>query len=468
MGIQLEWDIESEKSKLKNHREDPAVQRARRRALVRLVMLIVFLAALGLAAYWLINKRLEQIDALVEHQLRNTIEAEIAALRIGDLNAYLGFQRSATQDWFLQQEQQFDQLQALKIASDLQLTGSVSDIAIDGQRARAQVGLVVDGVPYVWTWFYWLYDDEQREEREIPGGWYHVPPDFTFWGEEQQRSGSQYTLRYRGVDAPVAQAMSIQLDAWFAMGCEIVTCETLPPVTVDIVANGLPESLWAETGSDGWQMIVPSPYVRQARQDRPFSPQMQAQVAQLLASRLVDAALPALPQSQLSDAAYVRSAVTSWLVGRFLQLDTGAHLVRSLVGAYGSTAVADLLNWMQPYSDIAELAVVTGVADLSQAPLDWRDYLRHRLNQENLLIQQGEQDKWLQMIDTRLPDVRDAAYARYNNPVDLRYEVLSVEQAQAADGTPQLRALVQIAEGDSLRQDYVTFTLVNNRWLRAG
>ena len=133
--------------------------------------------------------RLRQVESQIENVLRDTVDAEIATLRLGDEQSFLGFQRSATESWLTTQQQTFDDYQARKIEGNIQLTGHILDVAVDGNRARVQVQEIVDNVPYVRTWFYWRYDD----------GWWHVPPDFTFWGDDRVLETDAMTIHYQSV-----------------------------------------------------------------------------------------------------------------------------------------------------------------------------------------------------------------------------------------------------------------------------
>src|SRR5690606_7274368 len=115
---------------------------------------------------YLVLQRWEQVNQQLEQLLSDTVQAEVTAIRLGDLTAFEERQRSATGDWANTQRQLFDDYQTLKTTSNIVLSGHVVDAEIDGQRGRVQVEEIIDGVPYIQTWFYWRYED----------GWFHVPP----------------------------------------------------------------------------------------------------------------------------------------------------------------------------------------------------------------------------------------------------------------------------------------------------
>jgi len=90
MGISLDWEIEAERSTVKQAGEDPIARRKRRRGCLWFVIVLLGLVALIGGAVALVQWRLRAVDSEIEQLLRNTVEAEVAALRVGDLNALRG------------------------------------------------------------------------------------------------------------------------------------------------------------------------------------------------------------------------------------------------------------------------------------------------------------------------------------------------------------------------------------------
>ena len=187
--MRLEWEIESRKTS-KRAGEDPQARRARRRGFLRLLLLIGIFIGLIIAGMLLARQRLLDAHNQVEQLLRDTVRAEVAALRVGDLAVFLDIQRSASDDWLNAQRAAYQQYADMKASRDLKLTGRILATAIDGPRGRALVEEIVDGTPYAKVWFYWRYDD----------GWRHVPPDYTFWGEERRIESAALRIEYRAVD----------------------------------------------------------------------------------------------------------------------------------------------------------------------------------------------------------------------------------------------------------------------------
>lgn len=455
MGIKLDWEIEAEQTHVKSAGEDPETRRKRRLARRRLLLLVVGVLALIGAVVGFLYLRLEQVEFEIEELLRNTVDAEIAALRLGDWQSFALAQRSASGDWMQRQEQTFQEYQQLKQERPVELTGRILDAAVDRQRARVAVEEIIDGVPYTRVWFYWRYDD----------GWRHVPPDYTFWGDVRRYDGTHAEVRYQSVDAPLAASLGPKLDQWLALGCAAVGCQTVPTVMVEIVPDEGLQLSWAETNP--WLLQVPSPYLKRARSDQPFDLEQHFAVAGLLAERLVSLATNNMHPVYPADVYHLRQAVINWLVGSFVQMNTNSFLIASLAQNYGDAAVGRLLQTMQPDSTIQILNAVTGVSSLEQANLDWRDYLTWRLATENELIQRRDEANFLSLYDTRDERVREIAYQRLAaTPLNLQKVVVSAPVEMSAEGVPQIRAVVQIGE-DAASREEILFRLVDGGWKRA-
>lgn len=455
MGIKLDWEIEAEQTHVKSAGEDPETRRRRRLARLRLLLFVLGVLAILGAIVGFIYLRLETVEYAVEELLRNTVDAEIAALRLGDWGAFSAAQRSASGEWLQKQEQTFQDYQALKLNSSVQLTGRILDLTIDRTRARVAVEEIINGVPYTRIWFYWRYDD----------GWRHVPPDYTFWGDVRRFDGQGVSVRFQAVDAPLAASLGPRLEQWLRIGCAALACGTLPAVMVDIVPDEGLQISWS--GSNPWLLQVPSPYIRRARADMPFDLELQFSAAGLLAERLVLAATNNLQPVYPADAYHLRQAVISWLVGRFVEMNTNSFLIGSLAQNYGETAVGRLLQLMQPDSDARIFNEVAGVTSLEQASLDWRDLLTWRLVTEDELIRRRDEANFLALYDTRDAMVRELAYQRFAAaPLDLQKVVISAPLETGADGTPQIRAVVQAGDDPANRQE-VLFRLVDGSWRRA-
>ncbi|GAB4509647.1 MAG: hypothetical protein OHK0046_05010 [Anaerolineae bacterium] len=468
MGIRLDWDIEADQRHMRGMGEDPDAARTRRAARFRLLLVVgVVLILLGSAVAFVLL-RAEQVDMQLENLLTNTVSAEVTALRIGDWNAFSEFQRSASPDWTAQQRQLFDDYQTLLLRNEnAQLTGRVVDLSIDDPRGRVLIEEIVDGVPYNRTWFYWRFEPEYDANGDIvfEGGWRHVPPDYTFWGEPGLIDGERVQVSFLEIDRPVADVMAQRLDEWIGVGCAALNCASLPELRVSIRPN-IPDGIyWSQ--QDPWLLQVRSPYATRARADLPFSPEMQIETASLLAERMTLYASNNTAATPGTDAQYIQSAVASWLVGRFVLIDTGAFLVSSLASSHGEQAVGQLLAALQPSADIGALSQVTG-ATLDQSNLDWRDFFTWRLRLENQLITLQDQARYLTLYAPS-EAIQNVALARFSVPIQGEPTVTLVQPTTPAeDGTPQVQATVRITQGDVVTEQQVLFRLVNNVWLRAG
>ncbi len=455
MSIKLDWEVEAEEPRAFEAGEDPSSRRERRRARLWVVLVVLGTLAVFAGIALAIGLRLRAVNEQVEQALVNAVDAEVAALRIGDQNSFLNAQRSATGDWLNAQQQTFNNYQTMKQNGNIQLTGRVLETAFEGPRAWAKVEEIVDGIPYARLWFYWRYDD----------GWRHVPPDYTFWGAAQTASADGVVVRYRTVDEALAGSMAASLESWLLYGCEVLTCGELPVINVEIVADRTATLGWV--AGDDWRLQVPSPYLDRARYDMPFDTGLQLQVANLIAERLVALATGGMQPQYPADVYYLRSAVVSWLVGRFAQVNTNSFLVSSLAANYGDHAVGQLTRAMQPLSDISLLNSATGTASLEAANLDWRDFLTWRLALEAELIARREEANFLTLYDGRDAAARDLAYQRYNAgaPAEQRV-VVSAQAGVGEDGSTVLNAVVEVG-GDPARQETVLFRLVDGVWRRA-
>jgi hypothetical protein len=459
VGIRLDWEIEAEREHLKNTGEDPESVRARRRVQLRFVLFIGFLLLLVGGIIGALALRLRHVDWEVEQLLRDTVDAEVAALRIGDRSAFLSFQRSATDEWLRRQETLFDRYQALKVEADVNLTGQILDVTVDGLRARVRLQEIIGGTPYGRVWFYWRYEDDPNIEND-KHGWRHVPPDYTFWGEPDSITGDRVTVRYRSFDEEVAQTVASHVNEWISSACAALSCDALPIITVEIVPDELIQTDWVE--GDQWRLELPSPYTRDARMDMLFDPTAQLTLANLLAERLTFEVSSGMQPVPTADSAFVRQSIIAWLMARFVGIETNTYLLDSVELIYGETAVGRLLQSLEPDSNMSVLNAVTGTASLDQANLDWRDYLTWRLRQENERITARDESGFLALYDSNDDAVRSLAVQRFNSVPGERTVVSVLQQP----GTPpSLRTLVQIAETGETEE--ILFRLVDGVWKRA-
>lgn len=377
MGIRLDWEVDSGPGSRTVATEDPN-QRKQRRAVRLRFLALMFGVMFGLATVVaVVIWRLNESNAFIESLLRDTVEAEFAALRLGDKNAFLSIQRSATDDWVNYQTQIFDAFQNGKLAGAINLTGTVRGIEIDGTRGRAVVEWIENGIPYNQAWFYWRYSEEDVE------GWRHVPPDTTFWGKSQELRGQNVTVRYQEVDALLAEAMGIRVEGWIASACgPILQCGDLPHITLHVTPDIYAEKGWGRD-AQAWTFTVESPYVTGARSDQPFSGLTLEAVANGVAERLIGAGLGTTdPFDRSSDAGYLIQATQTWLTGQFIGIDTGSTVIQSLADSAGRSTLGTVMKTLRPSSKLDVILVVLGQTDVSAVDLNWADIFAKRLRLE--------------------------------------------------------------------------------------
>ena len=452
MSIRLDWEIEAEQEHLHGASEDPETKRRRRRAQIRFLLLILFLLAVIGGIITAITVRLRYVDWQVEQLLRDTVDAEIATLRIGDENAFLTMQRSATDAWMQYQRATFADYQAIKSLPNTSLGGEIQAVSIEGTRGRVQIREIINGVAYERAWFYWRYDD----------GWRHVPMDVTFWGQQQTLRGDAVTVTYYQLDQSVATMVRDRIDAWVRISCGIMPCSTTPTITVEILPDDQLTLGWVDASS--WTLRMPSPYLDRVRVDMPFDSDMQLDVANALAERIFTISANGDSMLYPADAYYLRQGVISWLAGRLTGAQTNSFLVESIARNYGEFTIGRLVSELQPDSNLSILASVTGAPSIDQANLDWRDVLTWRLALEGQLIDRRAEAEFLTLYDTTDLTVRDLAYTRLSNGVRSDgWVVTELQHDRDQANVPLLRATV---DASGIAHE-VIFRLVDGVWKRA-
>ncbi|MCY3977116.1 MAG: hypothetical protein OXG23_03360 [Chloroflexi bacterium] len=452
--IRLEWNVESQQID-RSDGEDPEEKRRRRRSvLILLALIFLLLLAIALAAA-LVRQRIHQVERQFEQLLQDTVKAEVAALRIGDLNSFLNIQSADDASWVNRQRAMFQHYSDLKSDGAIELTGSILAADVDGERARALVQENINDLPYARLWFY----------RRAGDGWQHTAPDYSFWGAQSELESENAVVSYRAADRDFALQLSDALDDWLGRGCDILECGNLPKLSVAIVADDTSETAWINERQ--MQLRIRSPYIDITRADRPFDGWLQLQVSTLLAERLVDAHTGYLVTREPHDAAFLRQSAIAWLSEVFTRLDSGATLMRSLADNYGAGKIARLLAQMTATSGISLLQEVIN-QPFESADLDWRDFVEWRLALEQSLIRDGRENDWLKLYDTSLESARLAAYDRFNAGAQEQiYRVIDLLLWSNPAGKPQLRATVRVNGNGEVVDEIVLFNLVNDVWKRA-
>lgn len=454
MGIKLDWEIESEQAAFNNLGERPRDVRQRRADTRRALLAVGMVAGVVLAIAAVILGRLWYVDSTIERQLRDTIAAETAALRVGDIAAFLNVQRSGSDVWMLGQSDRFWAYQQAKLESDVNLTGEVLDLVIDENRARVLVEEIYNGERYQVLWFYWRYED----------GWRHVPADVTFWGGDAVYEGQNFTVRYGRLDEPVVQVLVPSLDLLWNQGCIWLACALPPlPLTVSIMPEAAVGVSWSPDDAD--LLRIASPLTTRSRIEVPLEPNLARQIGALLAERLLSHARGGLIPVPYSDAAFVYKAVEDWLVGRFLGDGgmLGSSFIDSLVRVYGEVTVGTLIQQVQPESTIAILSSVYRVP-LDAVPVDWREFFQWRLALEPFLLSQGEQVRFLALYDDLAQPEAQAQLADPGAAFRPALPVQRVVVGAGSDGVSRAWVVVQYPDGS---EDPITYRLMDEVWRRS-
>ena len=421
----------------------------------RLCWVICLLVAAIAAGAVFVRQRLIDVQNQYAQMLQDTVKAEVAALRIGDRNAFLSFQ-GAGSDWRRVQRGTFQEYSRLKSAHDLEVTGNILAVAIEDAHARVVVQENIDELPYARLWFY----------RRTDNRWQHIEADYGFWGIWQQYERSRVRVNFREADRQFAVQLGDTISRWLEIGCELFGCAKEFAYTVDVHVEAAEPV--ARAGGSTNQLVMGSPYTGLARADTPFDSSRQFLAARLIADAFVDDASRAANIAAGSDAAFLRESVVSWLAERFTRIDSGALLIRSLAVNYGAATVAELVPRLEVTADMSSLdAVVPG--SIAEADLDWRDFIAWRLSREDELIAIRAEANWLALVDTRSEQARLFAYERFNASAEPRaYLVRNQVIWRHENGEAQLRATFELADEPGANAQVALFNLVNDVWKRAG
>lgn len=455
--IRFEWDIESQRN-LRSDAEDERAKRRRKRRAYGIIVFVCFLLAAVAAGLVFVERRLQAVETQFAQLLQDTVKAEVAALRIGDLKAFLSFQADEA-DWQQEQTENFDEYSQQKTSGGIELTGNILAVNIDGERARVLVQENVGELPYARLWFY------QREGAR----WRHVAPSDANWGAQRQFNAPRLQVNYREADQLFAEELGETIASWLRIGCELFGCADDFAYTLEVQPDAAELVASVEGAADAArQLRLRSPYADDsARADGAFDISRQYRVSQLIAEAFIADYAGTNAYAVNSDAHFLRESAARWLAERFTRIDSGALLMRSLAGNYGDEAVARMLLLLPEGAGISSIR--RAIADeIAAAALDWRDFFAWRLLLEGKLIAAGDEAQWLPLVDTRDEEARRRAYARFNaREAPPTYRVREQSLSTNAAGETQSRLTVEIAEDPAAAASAIHFTLVGDVWLRA-
>ena len=330
--IRFEWNIESTKID-RSDGEDILAKRRRRRNVYILLFLICLLLATVAACGLFVRQRLIDVKNQYAQLLQDTVKAEVAALRIGDVNTFLNIQ-AEDEAWRNQQRGKYQDYSRLKAENEIDLTGNILSVEIDGELARVLVQENIKDLPYARLWFY------QREESR----WRHIAPDYSLWGAWQIYESPGVRVNYREADALFAKQLGETVAAWIKAGCAIFACPDELTYVIDVLPEAADRVAWSDVAAR--RLLFRSPYTDLARADMPFEGGLQFRASQLIAGRFVDDITGTLVTATSYDADFLRESVVGWLAEQFTRIDSGALLIRSLADGYGVDRVRQLLSML--------------------------------------------------------------------------------------------------------------------------
>jgi hypothetical protein len=450
MAVKLDWQIEADHISQQDA-EDPELRRLRYRRRRQLIVAALILAVIVGTVGGLVIWRLDVVDRELKQALIEVAQAEAAALRIGDYPAFRAIHKSDSQSWLNSQELLFKRYQVLKGVADFQITGQPISLAIRNWTGRVEMKEIINGVEYRTVWFYWRYAE----------GWRRVPNDYDFWGAEQTVSGHYVRVRYREMDAPTALNLALPLDKWWSEGCQLLSLNPCPTVTI-----AFRPQIDLNLGWEGNTLLVPSPLVREDRAPRngALPGPMEDAVLVTLALRQLQLATGIAQPMGEGDVAWLYQTLAEWRAASFTgRLDAARHGLwqdlRTDRGAGGITAAARTLN---PEFRLEMWESALG-GPLELLDIDWRGYFQWRLDLERQYLAAGNLGAAERLWDVETPAARAEFNRRLASPNAPAGQVEQVMVQRGTDG--QLRAFVQIV-GDGSPPQQVIFRLAGGTWKR--
>ncbi|MBX3063152.1 MAG: hypothetical protein KF726_09255 [Anaerolineae bacterium] len=460
MGIRLDWQVEAERV-YEHSGEDPDSRRRRRMRRLQVIllsfgMIIGLITVVGLAVW-----RLNTVDNALRQSLIDTVQAEIATLRVSDYASFIALQRSDSVEWVRQQNTRFDIYQQMKNDGRIELLGNVIDATVDGQRGRALVEERRDGKRYLVLWFYWRY----------PDGWRHVPFDYTFWNDTgddfNEIRREHVTIQFKRLDSQLAEVLSDRVEQWWVQGCDILGCRNVPHLTLEI--NPTPDgTIYWDPVTDATQLkvTIPSPLANEnGMVAEAILPQtLEDALAVKIAERQFALAANDMTPIPTADAAWLRQSAVEWLGATFTGRVDPVYFsfMQSLSDTYGVTTIGQMVRTLTPTSDINILSMILN-QQLSGLAIDWRPFFQWRLNLEKTLLTAGRIDEFRAIWDVGNPLAQTPLQQRLQDPTQQTPQVQSAAIVNGPDGVPTATIQATLA-GQPV---YVTFRLVDNTWKRS-
>jgi hypothetical protein len=301
MGIHLDWEINDNGSVDKVGGENAAGPPASRRRALRIGLTVALVLAAGAAVVAVaIPRQLDQVDEQLATDLRTTVAAETAALRIGNREAFASIQ-SAGGAWRASQLQRFADYRSAD--SQVSATGDIVELEIIDTAARVVVIEEQDGQPYHVTWCYELVEGK---------GWRHAPSCAPLYGEQRIHSTDLLEVTYYERDEVVARGYAGVIDAWWAAACRLTACDAAPRLRVSVIPDATEDLGWQD------ETLVISTIVRKpAGSTELFSPELTGGIAAMLADTWAARTVDGLAHLNTIEQQWLRDQVRDMLLASF-------------------------------------------------------------------------------------------------------------------------------------------------------
>ncbi len=479
MGIQLDWQVESERSK-QRATEDPSAKHERRQQRRRLLIFMIIVAILLGGVIMAVQWRIHQVDQRAEDDLRATVDVELTALRIGNRSNFINVQRSASEDWMNGQHALFDEYQSFKQNGWLG-DAQIIDIEVDHNQPRGRVVVeqVINDVPYRMVWFYWRYNDVVTDQNgdieNTQNGWRHVPPDIEFWGKEQTIKKDNLRVTYFDLDEDVAKAVAPLAENWWNGSCEKILCEDIPELTIAIVPESLAGPTWDPY--DDLTLKIPSPLLGgRAPFDVVPSADIQSTLLEMITLRSLayQAGGDLNLVSPYEDIYWISEHAQAWLISDLNPSSPmSSTFFASIEQFWGPQFPTQILQNLNIDSKIGFIEIAFGISvddmpDEQLNAMDWTDFFQWRLRAEHTAHSANDPDAFRNFYDTLDTAVMGTA-AKYfserdpNSPIP---RVVSVTITRDEFGKRIANVAILPNPDNTTVQNTLVFRWVESTWKR--
>lgn len=471
MGIQLDWQVESEQARQKAT-EDPNAKFGRRRRRRRMLLGIILVIFLISAVITIVQWRLGVVEDRIRQDLIDTVNVELTALRIGNYRNFMSVQRSASEEWVSGQISFYDDYQSRKADGQLGTDDEIVDVSIDPDQPRARVLIeqTINGEPYRLVWFYWRYNDLESEQN----GWRHVPPDVEYWGDKKTIDGENTRIIYNELDTDLGKTLAPLAEQWWNDGCALLECDSQPILTVQIVPETLNEPMWDLY--DPLLLRVPSPLIDgRAYYGQIPDPQLEQALQRMIADKLMEVRIGIdLNPSPYTDTYWIYEEIITELLAVFNPSRSGSAFFNSLESLYGDDFLARVMQSFGPGNDIGILQNVINpavpVPDLPDEELNqfyWSDFFQWRLRAEQV-AQGNDPNAFREFYDTLDGDALAVAQQRFENrdPNSPIPRVISVNVSRDSFGRRIANVEVYPNPEDESVQVTIVFRWTGTTWKR--